>query len=147
MKHLHHYLHDQNGVSTGGSGPQSGTFTISCTLGIKHSLKSFYCAHYINNEWAHQLQQHTTHIYSAYCLLNTVTRQPVPLFHQESIQYGQCTLSLQTHMNRSAQLIPQVLNRIQVRQACWAFHTRDLLLLQVGINDPGMVWLGIIFLE
>ena len=30
MQHLHHYLHDQNGVCTGGgSGPQSGTFITS----------------------------------------------------------------------------------------------------------------------
>ena len=63
------------GYVQGGSRPQSGTFTISCTLGIKHSewtLKSFYCTHYINNEWAHHLQQHTTHIYGAYCLPGAV---------------------------------------------------------------------------
>ena len=49
--------------------------------------------------------------------------------------------------NSAAQLVPEVLYRVQVRRACWPLQAVDLLLLEELIDNPGSVRPGIIILE
>ena len=46
---------------------------------------------------------------------------------------------MQEHLNSSTQLIPQVLNRIKIRRACWPLHPRDRLLMQESIHEVILV--------
>ena len=71
----------------------------------------------------------------------------VPLFDKDLSQFSQCRLIRHSCAYSTTKLVPQMLNRVQVRAVHRPLHPRHSLLLQVFRDDPRSVWAGIIILE
>ena len=61
----------------------------------------------------------------------------VPLFSEGISQFHESCWLERMSQNRYLWHVPNMLDRVEIRLACWPVHTGDGLLLEVLLNHPG----------